>query len=70
MRDAYVAALKGTALLPSDPAGLERLFTACELHRAVYRLAHAERWRLSHERIEASASEVCEIAQRFERERA
>jgi len=43
---AYCGELEGTGLLPSDQSELRRLFTACELHQTIYRLASSRMWRL------------------------
>jgi aminoglycoside phosphotransferase (APT) family kinase protein len=42
----YRAALEGSRLLPDDPAEMDRLLAACELHKTAYRLAHSRSWRL------------------------
>jgi hypothetical protein len=45
MCTAYHAELART-LVPDDPAELDRLFAACELHKTVHRLAHSRSWGL------------------------
>lgn len=47
----YGEELTGTGLMPSGEEGT-RLFAACSLHGALYRLAHAAEWRLPLERVE------------------
>jgi hypothetical protein len=50
MLDLYAAELAGTGLVPSGDERM-RLLAACRLHGALYRLAHAEVWRLPLERV-------------------
>ena len=50
MFDLYCGELRGTGLVPSHDEG-RRLFAACQLHGALYRLAHAGEWRLPLERV-------------------
>lgn len=50
MLDLYSEELAGTALMPSDDEGM-RLLASCQLHGALYRLAHAAVWRLPLERV-------------------
>lgn len=45
MFDLYGEELTGTGFVPSDEEGL-RLLASCRLHGTLYRLAHAEVWRL------------------------
>ncbi len=51
MLDLYGEELTGTGLMPSHEEGT-RLLASCRLHGALYRLAHAEAWRLPPERVE------------------
>jgi Phosphotransferase enzyme family len=51
MLDLYARELTGTGLVPLGEERT-RLFAACQLHGALYRLAHAEGWRLPLERVE------------------
>jgi aminoglycoside phosphotransferase (APT) family kinase protein len=51
MFDFYEEELTGTGLIPSDDEA-ERLLAACQLHGTLYRLAHADAWRLPLERVE------------------
>lgn len=50
MLDLYSEELAGSALMPSDDEGM-RLLASCRLHGALYRLAHADVWRLPLERV-------------------
>ena len=50
MFDLYGEELTGTGLMPSDDEG-KRLLASCQLHGALYRLAHADVWRLPLERV-------------------
>ncbi|HEX7059675.1 MAG TPA: phosphotransferase [Solirubrobacterales bacterium] len=50
MFDLYCEELTGTGLMPSHEEG-KRLLAACQLHGAIYRLAHAGAWRLPLERV-------------------
>jgi aminoglycoside phosphotransferase (APT) family kinase protein len=50
MLDLYAEELTGTGLVPSGDER-RRLFAACRLHGAIYRLAHVEAWRLPPERV-------------------
>jgi hypothetical protein len=43
---AYRRAVASTGLLPQDQGDFERLLTACELHKTLYRLAHSPAWNL------------------------
>ena len=40
MVSAYRAELRGAGLLPADDAEFERVLSACEVHKTLYRLAH------------------------------
>jgi aminoglycoside phosphotransferase (APT) family kinase protein len=60
MLDLYSDELTGTGLLPSGEEGA-RLFAACRLHGALYRLAHAATWRLPLERVEEWIAESEEL---------
>ena len=40
MVDVYRTELRGTGLLPTDDAEFERVLSACEVHKTLYRLAH------------------------------
>jgi hypothetical protein len=51
MFDLYSEELAGTGLMPPDEEG-KRLFASCLLHGTLYRLAHADVWRLPLERVE------------------
>jgi hypothetical protein len=51
MFDLYSEELIGTGLMPPDEEGT-RLLASCQLHGALYRLAHADLWRLPLERVE------------------
>jgi Phosphotransferase enzyme family len=46
----YGEELTGTGLMPSDDEAI-RLLASCQLHGALYRLAHADLWRLPLERV-------------------
>jgi aminoglycoside phosphotransferase (APT) family kinase protein len=50
MFDLYGEELSGTGLLPSREEG-RRLLASCRLHGTLYRLAHADVWRLPLERV-------------------
>ena len=50
MFDLYGEELTGTGLMPSREEG-KRLLASCQLHGALYRLAHADVWRLPLERV-------------------
>jgi hypothetical protein len=50
MFDLYREELTGTGLMPSDDEG-KRLLASCQLHGTLYRLAHADVWRLPLERV-------------------
>ena len=50
MFDLYREELTGTGLVPSHEEG-KRLLAACRLHGTLYRLAHADVWRLPLERV-------------------
>jgi len=50
MLDLYGEELSGTGLLPAGDER-RRLLASCQLHGALYRLAHAEVWRLPLERV-------------------
>lgn len=50
MFDLYSDELTGTRLVPSHDEG-KRLLAACDLHGTLYRLAHADVWRLPLERV-------------------
>jgi len=65
MRDAYVAGLEGTRLLPADGHERALLFTACELHGTLYRLANSHLWRLPPERVAQWVGEAWELSRRF-----
>jgi hypothetical protein len=58
MSNIYCGELAGADLLPDCPHELTRLFAACELHRAVYRLAHSKAWGLPIEKVAAEVGEV------------
>lgn len=60
MFELYGEELTGTGSMPSGEEGL-RLFAACGLHGALYRLAHAEAWRLPLERVEEWIAESEEL---------
>jgi Phosphotransferase enzyme family len=51
MFDLYGKELSGTGLMPPGDAG-RRLLASCRLHGTLYRLAHAESWRLPLARVE------------------
>ena len=65
MREAYGAALEGSGLLPADPRERDRLFAACELHGALYRIANSHLWRLPPERVAEWVAEARELSRRF-----
>jgi aminoglycoside phosphotransferase (APT) family kinase protein len=46
MRAAYCDELARAGRPPDDPGELDSLFTACELHKTVHRLAHSRSWGL------------------------
>jgi hypothetical protein len=51
MFDLYGEELSDTGLMPSHEEG-KRLLASCQLHGTLYRLAHADVWRLPLERVE------------------
>jgi hypothetical protein len=65
MREAYLAEVEGTGLLPSSRQELHRLFVACELHHTLYRLAHLDRWRLPPVRAAEWVAEARELIREF-----
>ncbi|MGD8809979.1 MAG: aminoglycoside phosphotransferase family protein [Gammaproteobacteria bacterium] len=46
MIQAYRGALETAAWLPKQPEAFDRLLAACELHKSLYRIAHAGIWQL------------------------
>lgn len=46
MRRIYCDGVVDAGLIPPSPAERDRLFSACEAHKTVYRLAFSSRWRL------------------------
>lgn len=62
MLDLYRAELAGTDLVPAGEEG-ESLLAACRLHGTLYRLAHADAWRLPLDRVEEWITE-CEALNR------
>jgi thiamine kinase-like enzyme len=51
MFELYGEELTGTGLMPSHDEG-KRLLASCQLHGTLYRLAHADAWRIPLERVE------------------
>lgn len=64
MRAAYCEALAGTKLLPREPEGLARLLAAAELHRTIYRLAHAAAWSLPADTVRRWVGEATQLMAR------
>jgi hypothetical protein len=50
--DAYFGELAGSALAPATPRDQTRLVAACEVHKAVHRIAHCGYWDLSATAVE------------------
>ena len=65
----YRAELEGTDVVPSGGEA-EVVLAACELHKTLYRLAHARRWRLPHTTVEEWITEVERLIAMFPRRRA
>lgn len=66
MRQAYLEELEGSGLLPDSPDELERVLTACAMHKALYRLAHCQSWKLSPEKVAEFIGELDALADRLD----
>jgi hypothetical protein len=65
MREAYCSRLAGTGLVPDDPRELERVFAACEVQKAVNRLAYRREWNIPVETVAAWIDEGARFADRL-----
>lgn len=65
----YLQELRGSALLPPTEAEVQVLLATCDIHKCLYRLAHAESWRLSPRQVLRFLREVADLTgrPRFER---
>jgi len=61
MFDLYSEELAGTGLMPAEEEEGKRLLASCLLHGTLYRLAHADVWRLPLERVEEWIAEGEEL---------
>jgi aminoglycoside phosphotransferase (APT) family kinase protein len=61
MRLAYCGGLAGTGLLPDQDDELDRLFSACRLHKIMHRLAHSTSWRLPSDRVRSWVTEARQL---------
>jgi aminoglycoside phosphotransferase (APT) family kinase protein len=60
--DAYCSRLAGTGLLPGGARELRRLFAACEVQKAVNRLAYRKQWNIPVETVAAWIDEGARFA--------